>query len=143
MKFRVYRGTFQRDALIDALNLKTLNQLDEVPMYGNEPRVKVRAAGPWQEVEVRTHSWDEIDTPEFWKFLEDAVTGFFKFTERQPPIWDLTPWKVLGQKWHFLRKGFHRTNRSNGMPKVGRSVSDSLPRPAERNSCGTISRSSG
>src|SRR6185503_14481280 len=59
MKFRVYRGTFQRERLIEALNLKTLNQLDEVPMYGNEPRVKVRAAGPWQEVEVRTHSWDE------------------------------------------------------------------------------------
>ena len=108
LKFRVYRGTFQRDALAAALELKTLNQLNEVPMYGNEPRVKVRAAkGPWQEAELRVHSFDEIDTPAFWKFLEDAVGGFFKFAERASTnIEDLTPWKVLGQKWHFLRKGF-------------------------------------
>jgi excinuclease ABC subunit A len=108
MKFRVYRGTFQRDELIAALDLKTLNQLDDVPLYGNEPRVIVRAArGPWQEVELRVHTWAEIDTPAFWEFISHAVAGFFKFTERAAAnLEDLTPWKVLGQKWHFLRKGF-------------------------------------
>jgi excinuclease ABC subunit A len=39
--------------------------------------------------------------------LERAVGGFFRFTDRvaQNPD-DHTPWKKLGQKWHFLRKGF-------------------------------------
>jgi excinuclease ABC subunit A len=108
MKFRAYRGTFKQEALTTALDLKTLNQLDEIPMYSNEPRVKVRSAqGPWQEVEIRAHTWDEIDTKEFWSFLEDAVRGFFKFTNHAATnLEELTPWKVLGQKWHFLRKGF-------------------------------------
>ncbi|MGE3779045.1 MAG: excinuclease ABC subunit A, partial [Pirellulaceae bacterium] len=108
MKFRVHRGTFQREELIEALDLKTLNQLDEVPLYGNEPRVKVRApGGPLQEVEIRSHAWEEIDTPAFWSFLERAVAGFLRVTERSANnVEELAPWKVLGQKWHFLRKGF-------------------------------------
>ncbi len=57
MKFRVAKNTFQRQNLIDRLPLKTLNQLDEVPLYGNEPRVKCRSLrGPWQEVQINAHS---------------------------------------------------------------------------------------
>ena len=108
MKFRVAKNTFQRQNLIDRLPLKTLNQLDEVPMYGNEPRVKCRSLrGPWQEVQINAHSWEEIDIPEFWSFLDEAVAGFQKFTqltELKPE--DHMPWKKLGQRWHFMRKGF-------------------------------------
>ncbi len=108
MKFRVYRGTFKRDDLEERIQLKTLNELDELPIYGNEPRVKVRNAhGPWQEVELRVHTLEEIDTPEFWKFLEEAVQGFQQYTERAEVSKDeLMPWKVLGRKWHLVRKGF-------------------------------------
>jgi len=108
MKFRVYRGTFARQELAKRLELKTLNQMDELPIYGNDPRVKVKSAkGPWQEVEIRAYSLDEIDTPAFWGFLEEAVTGFSKVTERKElNLDDHTPWKKLGQKWHFMRKGF-------------------------------------
>jgi excinuclease ABC subunit A len=108
LKFRVYRGTFKRDELQQRIELKTLNELADLPIYGNEPRVKVKTLrGPWQEVEIRVHSLDELDTPEFWSFLDEAIAGFLKFTEKaavNPE--DISPWKVLGQKWHFLRKGF-------------------------------------
>jgi excinuclease ABC subunit A len=108
LKFRVYRGTFKRDELQQRVQLKTLNELAELPIYGNEPRLKVKTLrGPWQEVEIRVHSLEEIDTPEFWSFLEDAIGGFSKFMEKaavNPE--DITPWKALGQKWHFLKKGF-------------------------------------
>ena len=108
LKFRVYRGTFQRDELQSRIQLKTLNELAHLPIYGNEPRVKVKTLrGPWQEVEIRVHSLDEIDTPQFWSFLEDAVTGFSRFLEKAEIKPDeITPWKALGQKWHFMRKGF-------------------------------------
>ncbi len=108
MKFRVAENTFQRQNLVDRLSLKTLNQLDELPIYGNEPRVKCRSLrGPWQEVQINSHSWEEIDTPEFWSFLDDAVAGFQKFTElTELNPEDHMPWKKLGQRWHFMRKGF-------------------------------------
>lgn len=108
MKFRVAKNTFQRQNLLDRLPLKTLNELDDVPKYGNEPRVKCRSLrGPWQEVEISAHTWEEIDIPEFWSFVDEAITGFEKFTQlTELKLEDHTPWKKLGQRWHFMRKGF-------------------------------------
>ena len=108
LKFRVAKNTFQRDPLIAQLGLKPLNDLPDLPVYGHGPRVTCKnLRGPWQEVQLQVHSWDEVDRPAFWKFLETAVAGFHKFTDRvrQNPE-DVMPWKVLGQKWHFARKGF-------------------------------------
>ena len=108
MKFRTAKKTFQRDQLVVALDLKPLNDIDEIEAYDNGPRVKCKnLRGPFQEVEIRAYSWQEIDTPDFWSFLEKAVRGFGKFTDRkeQNPE-DLMPWKVLGRKWHLARKGF-------------------------------------
>lgn len=108
MKFRVNRGTFKKQELIERLPLKTLNEMDELPIYGNQPRVKCKNAyGPWQEIEIRAYTLEEIDTPEFWIFLDEAIDGFLKKTDSgKASIEDQMPWKKLGQKWHFLRKGF-------------------------------------
>jgi excinuclease ABC subunit A len=63
--------------------------------------------GPFQEVQMQVHSLAEVDKPAFWKFLDAAMAGFGKFTDRvrQNPE-DVMPWRVLGQKWHLARKGF-------------------------------------
>ena len=58
-------------------------------------------------MQINAHTWDEIDTPEFWAFVAEAVQGFQKFTElTELKPEDHMPWKKLGQRWHFLRKGF-------------------------------------
>jgi excinuclease ABC subunit A len=108
LKFRTAKSTFRREELIEKLDLKPLNEMRDLPVYGSEPRVKCKnLRGPWQEVQLQVHAWDEIDKPEFWAFLEAAVKGFHKFTDKvgQSPE-NVMPWKVLGQKWHFARKGF-------------------------------------
>jgi excinuclease ABC subunit A len=108
LKFRVSKGTFRRESLQEQIKLKTLNELEELPIYSNEPRVKVKTIrGPWQEVQINIHALEEIDTPEFWEFLKQAIEGFEKFaTKAAEKPEELLPWKKLGQKWHFLRKGF-------------------------------------
>jgi excinuclease ABC subunit A len=108
LKFRVAKNTFKRDALVADLGLKPLNQLQDLPVYGNEPRVKCKnLRGPFQEIQLRVHSYEEIDKPAFWNFLQRAVNGFGKFADRvRSNPEDIMPWKVLGQKWHFARKGF-------------------------------------
>jgi excinuclease ABC subunit A len=108
MKFRTARGTFQRDELVARLGLKPLNDMPELPLYGTEPRVRLRnLRGPWQEIELRVHAHEEIDRPEFWKFVDEAVAGFGRFAERVEQHAEiLQPWKQLGRKWHFARKGF-------------------------------------
>jgi excinuclease ABC subunit A len=108
LKFRVSRNTFKRDELQQRFKLKTLNQMDNLPVYGNEPRVKCKnLRGPFQEVELRLHDWAETDTPEFWEFIQQSVAGFNKHTERvETRPEDIMPWKKLGERWHFSRKGF-------------------------------------
>jgi excinuclease ABC subunit A len=108
MKFRTARKTFGREELVERLDLKPLNDLPDLPLYGNQPRVRCRnLRGPWQEVELRVHAYAEIDRPEFWEFVDRAIAGFGEFTRRvrQKPE-DLMPWKALGRRWHFTRRGF-------------------------------------
>ncbi len=108
LKFRTAKKTFEREKLVAELGLAPLNDMDDVEAYGRGPRVKCKnLRGPWQEVQIDAHSWEETNTPAFWALLERAVKGFHAFTQRaqrQPE--DVMPWKVLGQKWHLLRKGF-------------------------------------
>jgi excinuclease ABC subunit A len=108
MKFRTAKNTFQREELVDKLDLKPLNDMPAVPLYGTEPRVRCKnLRGPWQEVELRVHGYEEVNRPEFWQFIDNAVTGFGKFTEKVQERSDiLQPWKQLGRTWHFARKGF-------------------------------------
>ena len=88
--------------------MKPLNEMHELPVYGTDRRVKVRTLrGPWQEIELKVHSLDEIDHKHFWQFLEQAVAGFEKITKRtQQDPESVMPWTVLGKKWHLARKGF-------------------------------------
>ena len=108
MKFRVRRNTFKKEELQTRIPLMTLNQLDDIPLYGNDSRVKCKnLAGPWQEVEIRAHSLEELNRTEFWAFVEDAVKGFEFHTEKsEENIENHMPWKKLGRTWHFSSKGF-------------------------------------
>jgi len=114
MKFRTAKNTFKRDELRERLALRPLNDVPELPLYGTEPRVRAKnLRGPWQEVELRVHGYDEIDRPEFWEFVDRAVEGFSRFAERvqQDAKAILQPWKQLGRKWHFARRGFRPGER--------------------------------
>jgi len=108
MKFRTARNTFKQDVLVRQLDLKPLNDMPELPVYGTEPRVRCRnMRGPWQEIELRVYSFAEIDRPEFWNFLQQAIEGFARLTQRAETHGDvLRPWKQLGRAWHLSRRGF-------------------------------------
>jgi excinuclease ABC subunit A len=108
LRFRVKRGKYTKNDLVDSFQLKTLNQVDEIPRYSNESRVKLRdVEGPWQEVELQVWKLEEIDTLPFWEFLEEAAKEFLEEAPRAAQnVDEHMPWKKLGRKWHFLRKGF-------------------------------------
>lgn len=106
LKFRVGHNAVRCGELVEQLKLKTLNQMEDLPVYGNEARARCkRLRGPWQEIEIRAHTLDEVDTPAFWNFLDTAVRSFQQLTHGVA-IDDIMPWKKLGQRWHLMRKGF-------------------------------------
>jgi excinuclease ABC subunit A len=115
LKFRVGRGTFDEATLARRLGLRALDDIDELPVYGRVPRVRVaNPKGPWQEVAVTVHWLREIDTPEFDDFLREAHRSYLARIEAaaQLDVADLTPWKVLGRKWHLTSKGFPGPRRA-------------------------------
>lgn len=128
LKFRVKRNTFKRDELLQRIPLRTLNEMDALPIYGNEPRTRVHTLrGPWQEVEMRLHAWEEVDHPEFWRFIEQAVAGYRSLEEKTAENPEaLMPWKKLGRIWHFSRKGFPPGRRIHWEPDVLEELCDML-----------------
>ncbi|QDT44515.1 UvrABC system protein A [Gimesia alba] len=113
LNFRVKRNTFKQDELRDQLAFKSLDDLDELPIYGRSNRVRVKnLKGPWQEVSLTVHWEEEISTPAFMEFLETACESYLGLIQRdeiKPE--EIMPWKVLKKKWHLSRKGFPNNKR--------------------------------
>ncbi len=108
LKFRTAKNTFDKGALARKLALKPLKDVEEIPLYGTLPRVKVDVVGAWQEIEIKVFSFSEIDRQEFWDFLELAYERFAKLVERPKDLdVDLTPWKTQGRSWHTSTSGFY------------------------------------
>src|SRR5262249_29784772 len=130
LRFRVSRNAFREEALLRSLDLKPLDDLDELPVYGRGDRVRLKnLRGGWQEITVTVHWLREIDTPEFRAFLEQAVKAYLSRTQAAPlNIDELTPWKVLGKKWHLSRKGFPSGKRVRWEPEVLEKLADALHR---------------
>ena len=108
MKFRVRPKTFKREELVERIPLLSPNDLEDIPVYGNAPRVKLTTGkASWQEVEIRANNLAEIDHPGFWEFIDEAINSFLSKKGTKPvKLEDETPWAKLGEKWHFMRKGF-------------------------------------
>ncbi len=132
MKFRTARNTFRREEIVNRLDLKPLNDMPDLPLYGTEPRVKCRnLRGPWQEIELRVHSYQEIDQPDFWRFIDEAMNGFHELTEHsQANSRDLMPWRVLGRRWHTSRRGFSGARRADWDVSVLEQLLDLLAKTA-------------
>ena len=95
--------------LADSLALGSWNDIDDVPKYSNDPRCKVRSVSSGQqEISLDVYRFEEIDTPAFEAFLEQSVNAFAGRQEQlETDPTSMMPWKVLGQRWHFMRnKGF-------------------------------------
>ncbi|MBI1347966.1 excinuclease ABC subunit A [bacterium] len=108
LRFHVPKGRFETESLAEQLQLKEWDALEDIPVNGRQPRVRVnKASGPWQEVNVAVIDEDDIATPAFERFLKEAVDAYFEAANPEKlNLDDLTPWKKLGRKWHVMRKGF-------------------------------------
>ena len=109
LKFRVPKRTFAEATLIAELGLKDVNDLDEIPVYNRQPRVRIRPStnGPFEDVTISIVDVAEIETEAFRTFFATAQKSFIDRTNPESlNLEDLTPWKKLGRKWHLMRKGF-------------------------------------
>ena len=93
--------------------MKPLDQIDEIPVYHRSDRLQVtNPKGPFQEVMLKVHTFEEIDSEEFREFLKRAMESYLELSSvGKLDLKELTPWKQLGRKWHLSRKGFPSNRR--------------------------------
>jgi len=126
--FRVERNRFNEADLAAKLNLKPVDEIDELPVYGRGERVRVKnkPAG-YQEVLVTVHWQKEIDTPEFRQFLHEARSSYeSRVASASTEVKDVEPWKVLGRKWHLMQKGFPAEKRPRWKKEVLETLFDTI-----------------
>ena len=115
--------------------MKPLNDMHELPVYGTDAARESakRCAARGRKSNCRCIRWRKSTTRISGSFLEQAVAGFKKFTERvQQDPESIMPWKVLGRKWHLLRKGFPPGKRiALGSRSAGRTARNVVGRGAE------------
>ena len=117
---RVPKKTFDAEQVKQRLALTSVDDIDELPVYGRGERVRIKnQKGPFQEIMLDVHWKREIETPEFRDFLEQAVAAYLNRVNMSgTKVADVTPWKVLGRKWHLSRKGFPSRKRIEWSPDV-------------------------
>jgi len=109
LKFRVPKRTFNEAILSSDLRLRDVNDLDDIPVYNRQPRVRVRPStnGPFEDVTITVVEMADIETEEFQSFFRSAQEAFVRRAHPEAlNLDDLTPWKKLGRKWHLMKKGF-------------------------------------
>jgi len=79
LSFRVKRNTFKQDELREQLALESLDDLDELPIYGRSNRVRVKnLKGPWQEISLTIHWQKEsilLHSEIFWKSPVNRISA--------------------------------------------------------------------
>jgi excinuclease ABC subunit A len=104
--FRVPKGSFALPDLTARLNLKTLDERDDIQAYGATTRVHLRPAlGAMDQVRILVHDRREIDTPAFQTFLSAAVRAYLSHVEALARDAEhAEPWKSDGKTWHLSQK---------------------------------------
>ena len=104
--FRVPVRAFSVAEVRRLIPLRVLDDCDEIPVYGRDPRVTVRHSGlHTDDIRILVHSKKEIATPGCRQFVKLAVKAYQRLVRRMAEDVALRqPWKVNGRSWHLSQQ---------------------------------------
>ncbi len=115
ISIRIPKRVFDNKSVVKQLKIKTLDQRDDLPIYGREPRVKLRAAGrEHDDIRILLRDFVDVNKTAFKAFLKDAASAYLGMvSESQEDPIKGQPWKADGRKWHLSQKSInaHHTVR--------------------------------
>ncbi len=118
LNFRVPRGRFQRDELEERADLPILDDREDLPIYGREPRVYVRrASGDMDRIRILPHDRAEVDQPPFRRLVKDMTQAYVDYAaELSADPAKAEPWKTNGKQWHLEQKRMTHRRRAVWQP---------------------------
>lgn len=116
--FRVPSGAFSQRKLAASLNLKTLDERDDIPAYSSTSRVIVRPRQQdMDQVRIQVHDKKEISTPGFKSFIESVVKAYLQYIDGLAhEKADVEPWKKDGKAWHLSQQSIPATQPKQWKP---------------------------
>jgi len=115
---RIPTGTFDAMALIRKLGLKSLDQREDLPIYGGWPRVQIRSVDrAWDNVRILLHDQKDLKKTAFRRVLKAAVEAYKRrIGSEKKDVKQAQPWKHDAKTWHIQQqalKSRHKRARWN------------------------------
>ncbi len=104
--FRVPTRAFSAAEVRRLVPLKTLDEMNELPIYGKEPRVTVRHSGRLtDDIRILIHSKKEIATDDCREFIKRAFQAYQRLIRKMGEDVEMRqPWKANGRQWHLSQQ---------------------------------------
>ncbi len=101
--FRVPARAFSAAEVRRLVPLEILDNCDNLPIYGREPRVTVRHSGRLtDDIRMLVHSKAEIATAGCREFIQRAVKAYQRLVRKlAEDVAVRQPWRVAGKAWHL------------------------------------------
>ncbi len=120
ISIRVPKRVFDNKTVVRKLKVKTLDQREDLPIYGREPRVKLRAAGrEFDDIRILLRDFSDINKTAFTAFFKETADAYIHMvTESQEDPVKGQPWKADGRKWHLSQKSINAHHRIKWKPNL-------------------------
>jgi excinuclease ABC subunit A len=103
---RVPTSTFYEPRLRAMLDIRTLDERSDLPIYGQWSRLRVRTLSTWwDDIRLSLRDFKDVHKSPFRAFLKTAVAAYFRGIgelQREPERQE--PWKSMGEEWHLSQK---------------------------------------
>jgi len=111
LNFRVPIRAFSAAEVRKLVPLEILDNCDDLPIYGRQPRVTVRHSGAHtDDVRMMIHSKKEIATPAGRDFIKRAIKAHQRLIRKLAQnVAYRQPWKVNGRQWHISQQVIPKT----------------------------------
>ena len=115
---RTAPNRFAQAKLERELAIKTYDEREDLPVYGQGRRVEVRRTGRgFDDVRLLLHDHQDLRKPQLRRFLRRAAEAYFGMVRqaRAEPE-KAEPWKSDGRAWHLSQKSIRAGKRKRWRP---------------------------
>ena len=117
---RVPTSTFYEPKLGAMLDIRTLDERSDLPIYGQWSRLRVRTLSTgWDDIRLSLHDFKDVHKTPFRAFLRAAVAAYFRgIGELQREPGRRQPWKSMGQEWHLSQESMSQRQTPQWKPAL-------------------------
>jgi len=117
---RVPRGTFDRNQLARELDVKTLDERKDLPIYGQQERVDLRPAHQGcEDVRLHLHDMKDVNKVAMAHVLKKAAGAYLDMVRQaDADPQQAEPWKADGQSWHLSQRSISDRGRIRWKPAL-------------------------